>query len=459
MRAGYKFTTTDNGVESQYYDTNGAAVSGSFDSIRNVSHIGITDGRIQLWQGSHLALPAFLPGAVLEIDGVATTGSETAKEIVQLLAPVFPDASAGGGNINFPASDGTTWNGLQSYTMSANKDWVIGTQKRGLMLLTNSGSFTFKVYGTSITVNNSGTNSGLTTVAYVVDDDGYAWVTGSTNQPVKILIPVPDTTAPTVVSVEATDATHIVVTFSEIVNGSDAGWSFGSFGITGVGGSGTDTWTFAVDAMSSSDTIPWAYVAASGDVVDDANNPLADDSGTATNSISSETILSFSAGLSTVSDTALATTTDYEFFNAGTSPVQAVVETAGTVNKIRVYLEDVTDLSHIWFKVFRAATSSTQTRIKTWDFTGPFTANSVNEFDVSSDTASVQVGDFLVFGFHGTTAPAGTTIRLKAATGQGKAVNVAGVAVSTTTDGWGSGTWGDPTAFTYPFVAPFQLVQ
>lgn len=86
-----------------------------------------------------------------------------------------------------------------------------------------------------------------------------------------------DVTAPTVVSAETTDATHIEVVFSESVTVTTAGWSFTKNGsnlaITSVSGSGT-TWTFLVASMSSGDDILMSYNSGTGATVDGSSNEL-----------------------------------------------------------------------------------------------------------------------------------------------------------------------------------------
>ncbi len=109
---------------------------------------------------------------------------------------------------------------------------------------------------------------------------------------------------PTISSAEAIDANTIVVVFSENVNGTDAGWSFdngSALTISGVTGSTTDTWTFTiVETMLDTDTITFDYDFATGDTIDDLENPLASDSGSVTNSISGGSLIYLTMGGSSV---------------------------------------------------------------------------------------------------------------------------------------------------------------
>lgn len=88
-----------------------------------------------------------------------------------------------------------------------------------------------------------------------------------------------DTTPPTVLSATVQDATHIRLTFSEVVTGTAAGHSFkkngSNLGISLMTGSGTNQLDFTVGtAMVAGDTILRSYNSVSGDTADAAANEL-----------------------------------------------------------------------------------------------------------------------------------------------------------------------------------------
>lgn len=90
---------------------------------------------------------------------------------------------------------------------------------------------------------------------------------------------VGDTTAPTVVSATAIDATTIRIVFSEIVTTSGVtGFSFKQNGsalaASAVSGTGTTTLDFTVAAMAAGDTILRSYNSATGNTLDAAGNEL-----------------------------------------------------------------------------------------------------------------------------------------------------------------------------------------
>lgn len=122
-----------------------------------------------------------------------------------------------------------------------------------------------------------------------------------------------DVTAPTVAGVVATNANTIVVTFSEAVTGTEAGWLFdngSTLTIGSVTGDGTNTWTFViVENMQDTDAITWDYDNTAGDVVDLNGNALAADSGSVTNSIVGLQTITFTTNESITSSAGRFTTT------------------------------------------------------------------------------------------------------------------------------------------------------
>jgi hypothetical protein len=105
-----------------------------------------------------------------------------------------------------------------------------------------------------------------------------------------------DTTAPTVIGMVATDATHIVVTFSESVTApSVSGWSFkkngSSLSASSVSLIAAGVWSFVVATMASGDTLLASYNSGVGAVQDSSGNPLASfTDSSVTNSIGAVTL-------------------------------------------------------------------------------------------------------------------------------------------------------------------------
>jgi hypothetical protein len=173
---------------------------------------------------------------------------------------------------------------------------------------------------------------------------------------------------------------------------------------------------------------------------------------------SGPTILSFAGGLSGPSDVDLSGINDYAFLNGGSSPVDAFVTTAGTANHLKIYLGYVTGLN-LCVRVLRPATSSTQTLVHKWSFSSGFTANSVNDFDISADNISLEVGDIIQVEWHiSGSIGVNSVVYLKSSTGQTSKI-IAGVTDCNTLNTWGSGIYGDPTTWTYAFYLPIQFEQ
>jgi hypothetical protein len=121
-----------------------------------------------------------------------------------------------------------------------------------------------------------------------------------------------DTTAPVITSVEAINDHEIEVNFSEIVVGTDDGFSFEANAITpltisGVTGTGTNKFTFTItETMVNTDAL--TFDVTGSDIVDTATTPnaLANDSGTVTNSIAGTggfTMLDFTGSTGIVAGT------------------------------------------------------------------------------------------------------------------------------------------------------------
>lgn len=172
----------------------------------------------------------------------------------------------------------TTWDiGLQprrEYSLTADTDFTTTGGTSGLtvaaLLIINPASFVVTINGDSVNVRTGGDT--MITVYKKIDGTYYTSSDYATS--------VPDTTPPTVTSVEAIDAHTIEVNFSEIVNGTYAGYGF-SFDNgspltdSAATGFGTNKLTVTItETMVAADVM--IYGIASSDIEDLSGNPLAD---------------------------------------------------------------------------------------------------------------------------------------------------------------------------------------
>lgn len=179
---------------------------------------------------------------------------------------------------SFASLSGTAWDGSnKSKTLSSNTALTLTTSRNnGIIEIIQdaTGGRTLSINGVSIAIN-SGANS-VTLVGFIKGVSGAIRVFVELN-PISLTGGGGDTTAPTVVSADAIDTTHIQIVFSESVVATTAGWSFKKNGsalaITSVSGSGT-TWTFVVAAMAGGDTILRSYNSATGNTEDGSANEL-----------------------------------------------------------------------------------------------------------------------------------------------------------------------------------------
>ena len=171
------------------------------------------------------------------------------------------------------------------------------------------------VTGTTVVINNVNIGAlgiGDTVKVTAVDDDG---VPLEGDLSATFTVTVGDVTAPTLVSATIEDAspTDMVMVFSEIVTGTNLGFTIAGTTSTvfaSISGSGTTTITGVLaTAAANGETITLAYDSAVGDIVDAASNDLATFGATGvtnniaaagyvmiTDSLATDTDLTFAAG-------------------------------------------------------------------------------------------------------------------------------------------------------------------
>lgn len=192
---------------------------------------------------------------------------------------------------DFSSLAGDLWDGTnKELILTCNREiWFAAEPDLAKLIVTQDevGGWTLQINGVDIAIDD--TADAITVIELKRRASGGYFVTKDISYK-----PVGDAVAaiiPTIVSIEATDANTIVVTFSAAVKGTAAGWSFDNgspLTIAGVTGEYTSIWTFTVEEdMLSSDTITFDYDAVTGDVVETIFETalLADDSGAVTNSI------------------------------------------------------------------------------------------------------------------------------------------------------------------------------
>lgn len=186
----------------------------------------------------------------------------------------------------FTALSGTSWDGSnKTLTLTSNTALTFSSTKRNGVLRVKqdgTGSRTLSINSVSVAVA-SGANT-ITVITFFYDDVAGTYVFSyDTN----ILGNVGggggggDTTAPTVVSATAIDATHFTVVFSETVVPTAAGWQVHdtvtsiNYSPASVTGSGT-TWTFALGSgsMPSGNALQLEYNSATGNTVDTSSNEV-----------------------------------------------------------------------------------------------------------------------------------------------------------------------------------------
>jgi hypothetical protein len=183
---------------------------------------------------------------------------------------------------DFTTLSGTVWDGtnkVKTATANVALTFSPGTNRFGQLIFIQDGTGgrTLSIEGNSIAV---------VTDANAVSVISYFWDLASSkfrfflaSSVVAITGTAPDTTAPTVSSRATGSTTTIVITLSENVTSTTAGWSFKKNGtalaITSVSGSGTNQLTFTVASMAFGDTLTCSYNSGTGDCKDVANNTLA----------------------------------------------------------------------------------------------------------------------------------------------------------------------------------------
>jgi hypothetical protein len=186
----------------------------------------------------------------------------------------------------FTALSGTSWDGgNKTLTLTSNTALTFSSTKRNGILRVKqdgTGSRTLSINSVSVPVASDANT--ITVITFFYDDIAGTYVFSyDTN----ILGNVGggggggDTTAPTVVSATAIDATHFTVVFSETVVPTAAGWQVHdtvtsiNYSPASVTGSGT-TWTFALGSgsMPSGNALQLEYNSATGNTVDTSSNEV-----------------------------------------------------------------------------------------------------------------------------------------------------------------------------------------
>lgn len=301
MATGYIFSTSAAGKCQCQYVT--ADVPSKTDGIPGGCWSeNLDDTHIAIYHGGNIRM-SFAKTSVYSIDGdVIDHETSDIHDVVLALNDFFPDASSSGGASNFTVLSGTDWDGANRYTtLTGNTALTLTTtRKEGKLYVEQdgTGSHTLSINGQALTISSGAGTDTLIEFTTVNGEHIFSINTAV----VAVAIPVPDTTAPTIVSAEAIDANTIVVTFDEDMDtaGTVAGMSFdngSALTVTGI------TWNSATEAeyaitedMEEGDTITYDYDATAGDLQDEAGNDLADDSGSVTNSISLEFHIAFPTG-------------------------------------------------------------------------------------------------------------------------------------------------------------------
>jgi hypothetical protein len=207
-----------------------------------------------------------------------------------------------------------------------------------------------------------------------------------------------DVTAPTVVSAVASSSNQVVITFSENVTVTTAGWSFkqngSSWTASSVSGSG-NIWTFTMSSGAiGSDTLLYSYSAAGGVTVDTASNELANiTDASITNSISGTAPTVSSKIVSTPADDIVVV-----FSQSMTS-----VTTAGwsaKKNGAAWTISSVSGSGTTWTFQMASSAISTDTLVISYDSTTGATIGTsleLGSFTDSSVTNSVFAGTYLTW--------------------------------------------------------------
>jgi hypothetical protein len=207
----------------------------------------------------------------LTVSGVAPANVNAA---ITALAAVFLNAG-GTATTTFTALTGTAWDGTNKYTTLTGNTALtlsVGSNVSGILNVYQdaTGSRTLSINGVSFTIN---------TAANSVTGIGYYVTNGVINFTVDtgLIQYTPDTTAPVVNTLTATDSHTVQAAMSESVSGTVAGWSFTQNGttITPTSVSGTTTRSFVFSqTFLSTDVITASYNSVTGDTVDAAGNEV-----------------------------------------------------------------------------------------------------------------------------------------------------------------------------------------
>lgn len=303
---------------------------------------------------------------------------------------------------NSTALVGNTWNGDLVYTeLEADIDITLTTTKTaGFIAIRQNaiGGYDVTINGESIAVDSAALS--WTIVQYNAVNGFYLFTTYANI--VSAIIPEPDITAPTIVSVVANIVDNtITVTFDEGVFGTSAGYTFTRSAvpltITSVTGDGTTAWVFAIsETLTLTDVITYSYSSVTGDTVNAVPLPLASTSGSAT--INNAGPLSMENGF---------TLTGTSAFGSGVNNQEIImthaaskVTRAGTANAIKFYVKTIsgTTTQYIFRVVRKTGGLYSQVGPNIVILKSACTANSFNQFTLPTPI-TVAVGDYIQWGY------------------------------------------------------------
>lgn len=288
MATGYHFSTNADGkLQAQHVVDD---VANRTDIIPFGCWVQNVDGtNITISNGGSVMM-SFPASAVLTVESVAAEAD--INDLVIQLGAVFPDASSGGGAINFTEMVDETWywaTKSEAITIIADVDiTTVGSPSPGkciMFIQDGTGGHVPTLNGDDSFADINTAANAVTIFCLIERENGDFGVIVDTSY-VPITIPTPDVTAPTA-TYEAIDAHTIVETFDEDTTGDGVGIAFSNGAPLTINSATRNSATeieYDIDEeMTDADTI--VFERASSDIEDLAGNPLADDTGSVTNSI------------------------------------------------------------------------------------------------------------------------------------------------------------------------------
>lgn len=286
MATGYTLTQTGNTTKVVHITDD---VIDAVDGITGPVWIQNKGTTIEISQGGSILMS--MPAAsILTIAGAAP--EEDISDLIDQLIAVFPDASSGGGAINFTEMVDETWywaTKSEAITIITDVDiTTVGSPSPGkciMFIQDGTGGHVPTLNGDDSFADINTAANAVTIFCLIERENGDFGVIVDTSY-VPITIPTPDVTAPTA-TYEAIDAHTIVETFDEDTTGDGVGVAFSNGAPLTINSATRNSATeieYDIDEeMTDADTI--VFERASSDIEDLAGNPLADDTGSVTNSI------------------------------------------------------------------------------------------------------------------------------------------------------------------------------